>query len=127
MKKLRNFWKKNKRQMKDKTAVSAVIGVILMVAITVAISASVFMYANGMTQTASVVTPSLSFQKGSDWLMIIKGDIEIDWSELSFKNTDNTTTIKIPTGAISAGDTITDITGTLTISYQNQMLGRWSF
>ena len=57
---------KANRKFKDKDdAVSAVIGVILMVAITVAIAATVYVYVSGMIGTSPETTPNMQFVKDS--------------------------------------------------------------
>ena len=56
--------KLNKRlRLRDDKAVSAVIGVILMVAICVALAATVYMYVNGMMAVGPQVKPSVQFIK----------------------------------------------------------------
>ena len=52
--------KANRKFVKGEEAVSAVIGVILMVAITVAIAATVYVYVSGMLPTGGSVTPSIT-------------------------------------------------------------------
>ena len=47
----------------DERAVSAVIGVILMVAITVAIAATVYVYVSGMLGGGATKAPSMAFNK----------------------------------------------------------------
>jgi flagellin-like protein len=61
--KARREWvnmKANRKFVEGEEAVSAVIGVILMVAITVAIAATVYMYVSGMIGTGTSSTPSMS-------------------------------------------------------------------
>jgi len=55
--------KANKKFIKEEDAVSAVIGVILMVAITVAIASTVYVYANNMTGGQTAETPRITFIK----------------------------------------------------------------
>jgi len=52
--------KANRKFVKGEEAVSAVIGVILMVAITVAIAATVYVYVSGMLPTGGAITPSIT-------------------------------------------------------------------
>lgn len=52
--------KANRKFKQEQEAVSAVIGVILMVAITVAIAATVYVYVSGMIGTGTQSTPSIS-------------------------------------------------------------------
>lgn len=53
--------KANRKFRKDNEGVSAVIGVILMVAITVAIAATVYVYVSGMLPGTSSTTPNISW------------------------------------------------------------------
>jgi flagellin-like protein len=55
--------KANRKFIKGEEAVSAVIGVILMVAITVAIAATVYVYVSGMIGTAPQTTPNIQLTK----------------------------------------------------------------
>lgn len=52
--------KANRKFVEGEEAVSAVIGVILMVAITVAIAATVYVYVSGMLPSGGSVTPSIT-------------------------------------------------------------------
>ncbi|RLF37879.1 MAG: type IV pilin, partial [Thermoplasmata archaeon] len=54
------WMKANRKFIGEERAVSAVIGVILMVAITVAIAATVYLYVSGMITGGSSVTPTVS-------------------------------------------------------------------
>ena len=55
--------KANKKFVEGEEAVSAVIGVILMVAITVAIAATVYVYVSGMLTPGSTKAPDITFVK----------------------------------------------------------------
>ena len=55
--------KANRKFVDGEEAVSAVIGVILMVAITVAIAATVYVYVSGMMGTGQEAAPTLTFTK----------------------------------------------------------------
>jgi flagellin-like protein len=69
----------------DERAVSAVIGVILMVAITVAIAATVYVYVSGMIGGTSKTTPTISFtvDSGTNKLVIASADASTKWSDLN--------------------------------------------
>jgi FlaG/FlaF family flagellin (archaellin) len=69
-------------------AVSAVIGVILMVAITVAIAATVYVYVSGMIGTSPQSTPEITFTKdeAKDRLIIAKSDGVTQWDDIAFKS-----------------------------------------
>jgi len=79
---------KANRKFKDgEEAVSAVIGVILMVAITVAIAATVYVYVSGMMGGEQEVTPVITFtqtdQSATNKLTVISADpTDLDWGDL---------------------------------------------
>jgi len=76
---------------KDDDAVSAVIGVILMVAITVAIAATVYVYVSGMIGGTSSQTPALTFtpQNADDRLVVASADSSLDWGDISVSHNFN--------------------------------------
>ena len=72
------------KKLHDKEAVSAVIGVILMVAITVAIAATVFVYVNGMVSDNPDIVPSVQIMqdKSKNQLQVISVDpISLNWED----------------------------------------------
>jgi len=73
----------------NEEGVSAVIGVILMVAITVAIAATVYVYVSGMIGGTPDKTPEVQFIKDetNDRLTVAKTDGEIRWYDLSIRCT----------------------------------------
>ena len=109
---------KANRKFKEEEAVSAVIGVILMVAITVAIAATVYVYVSGMMGGGVESTPSLSMTKdlGATTCIITIGTITetgILWSDVSatlvnITNTSEMSAPTLPTGTttITGGDII---------------------
>ena len=112
-------------------AVSAVIGVILMVAITVAIAAVVYVYANDMIGTGVSITPTISFMKSGDSLVVLKGGNDLKWDLMSINITGgiNASYLK-PNGAIEAGQaiTLTNSSGvTLRVVYENTLMGSWTW
>lgn len=66
------WMKANRKFIGEERAVSAVIGVILMVAITVAIAATVYLYVSGMITGGSSITPTVSFSQvaNNNYLMV---------------------------------------------------------
>jgi flagellin-like protein len=68
----------------DERAVSAVIGVILMVAITVAIAATVYVYVSGMIGGTKNQTPNVAFTTDStnNKMTIATSDANIKWSDV---------------------------------------------
>lgn len=128
---------KANRKIKDgEEAVSAVIGVILMVAITVAIAATVYVYVSGMMGGESEVTPVITFsrtdQATTNTLTVISADPgDLDWGDLVLK-VDGTTTAHGQTGNVEAGDIITisttgDYTVTIAHTPSNTLVGEWDF
>jgi len=77
--------KANRKFVDGEEAVSAVIGVILMVAITVAIAATVYVYVSGMMGTSPESTPSVQFVKddSNNKLTVASADpTNLDWGDL---------------------------------------------
>ena len=62
--------KANRKFVEGEEAVSAVIGVILMVAITVAIAATVYVYVSGMLGAGPTVNPTVSMIQSGDFISI---------------------------------------------------------
>ncbi|ENO12213.1 archaeal flagellin-like protein [Thermoplasmatales archaeon SCGC AB-539-C06] len=77
--------KANRKFVESEEGVSAVIGVILMVAITVAIAATVYVYVSGMMGGAAEKAPTITFTKdeSEDTLTVVQADSGIDWSDIS--------------------------------------------
>ena len=67
--------------IKNGNAVSAVIGVILMVAITVAIAATVYVYVSGMIGGTQTQTPAIAFivDTRTDKMTVSSADMGINW------------------------------------------------
>ncbi len=123
--------KANRKFREDNEGVSAVIGVILMVAITVAIAATVYVYVSGMIGGGATKAPDLAFyqdKSGGTLTVASVSETGISWGTVQITSTGNTTTLVEPTGTVSAGDVITSCSGTVTISYDNTtLLGTWTF
>ena len=68
-------------------AVSAVIGVILMVAITVAIAATVYVYVSGMISSPGESAPSVQFipNESDDRITVTKTDSGVSWGDLAIR------------------------------------------
>ena len=142
--------------MKDKNdqAVSAVIGVILMVAITVAIAATVYVYVSGMIGGTSESTPSIAFAKDNakDKIYVTSAATGIAWSDISIKMDNATANATMnetdyhtasdftsadhfgATGNVEAGDYIKikatsadgDVEITLRYDPTNSLIGSWT-
>lgn len=95
----------------DDKAVSPVIGVILMVAITVVLAAVVFLLVNRLAQSPQDQAPDMAFSADGDGeVTVITAELGLDWSD--FTVTGCTTT---PTGTVDAGDQMTGCTGRVTV------------
>ena len=135
--------KANRKFIDGEEAVSAVIGVILMVAITVAIAATVYVYVSGLLGTGPSSTPTVSLVQSANYITVQKvvSESPIAWSSCQITLVDNTganQTSANPTyndndgdGYISGGDTIsfttTSLSGntpyTVTITYNDNSIG----
>lgn len=69
-------------------AVSPVLGVILMVAITVVLATSVFLMMNPFTQRDEPPALALSKHEGGDALRLSRAPVGTDWSEFSIRSAD---------------------------------------
>jgi flagellin-like protein len=82
------YMKANKKYiLEEDEGVSAVIGVILMVAITVAIAATVYVYVSGMMGTGGEQAPTMiwTINEASDKLELTKTDPNVAWEDLQFR------------------------------------------
>lgn len=142
--------KANRKFKNEEEAVSAVIGVILMVAITVAIAATVYVYVSGMLGTPTATAPKISWtpNAATNTLTITKGATDVTYSSggtanLVFKNSSSEAYVYVSgssltiinsgtlsTANINAGDLISGFSdGTYTILWKptNEVLGTVSF
>ena len=82
--------KANRKFVEGDEAVSAVIGVILMVAITVAIAATVYVYVSGMIGVQQQVpVVQMLAQEDTDRLTVINTDADVDWENLAIRSTED--------------------------------------
>ena len=80
--------KANRKFVEGDEAVSAVIGVILMVAITVAIAATVYVYVSGMIGVQQKVpTVQMLADEDDDRLSVINTDADVYWDNLAIRVT----------------------------------------
>ena len=124
----------------SKHAVSAVIGVIIMVAITVAMASVAYMLFTGMIGEQKKETPVISFTPSATEkaLAVTTADIETNWESINITISNATSyTYITKTGMVNAGDTIylqTDpnpvLRGTVTVSFRyiltNSFLGSYT-
>ena len=80
--------KANRKFVEGDEAVSAVIGVILMVAITVAIAATVYVYVSGMIGVQQKVpTVQMLADEDDDRLSVINTDADVYWDNVAIRST----------------------------------------
>ena len=131
--------KANRKFVEGKEAVSAVIGVILMVAITVAIAATVYVYVSGMLTTGTTKAPDISFTQNNVAKQLTVSSISasnIPWTDLTITASAGTVTY-MTSGMVKTGQSINCTTystvGTtgycnFTVSYKTTTLyGTYSF
>ena len=104
--------KANKKFRSEEEAVSAVIGVILMVAITVAIAATVYLYVSGMIGGGMTTTPTISLvPDATDHNATITissiSDPTIEWADCWFTLVDLTNATEWIRGGKDWGITVT--------------------
>ncbi|MBE3120947.1 MAG: type IV pilin N-terminal domain-containing protein [Thermoplasmata archaeon] len=110
----------HRRYKQNEYAVSAVIGVIIMVAITIAMAAVAYAYFTGMIGGGEKVTPVISFTPNvsEKTIQVASADVDANWNDINITITNATTfTHLVKTGVLNAGDTI-DLRG-----YPNPLLG----
>lgn len=100
------------RLAKDESAVSPVIGVILMVAITVVLAAIVFVLVTNLQQPVDDA-PRIAFAKEIDGIRIIQSPTGLAWEDITVTGCD---TFPV-SGNITAGDFITDCVGNVLINH----------
>lgn len=93
---------------KNENAVSPVIAVILMVAITVILAATVFVLLTNLKPENPA--PAISFTKGQNDLTVSKAPTGISWTDIHV-----TGCTKPTNGNVTAGDTLTSCNGTVKI------------
>ncbi len=122
----------------NKNAVSAVIGVIIMVAITVAMAAVAYAYFTGMIGEQKTETPIIDFVKSDTekTITVATADVDIKWDDVNITFTNATNFAYLTkTGEVNAGDII-DLTldqllrGTVTVIFThvptNAILGTYT-
>lgn len=97
---------------RDENAVSPVIAVILMVAITVVLAAVVFVLVNNISGKNTTVPPQMSWNRDGSNLTLVTASGNMTWAE--FVTTGCTS---VPVGTVDAGDRFTGCTGRVTIRH----------
>jgi FlaG/FlaF family flagellin (archaellin) len=117
----------HRRYKQNEYAVSAVIGVIIMVAITIAMAAVAYAYFTGMIGGSKTETPVISFTPSATekTIQVASADVDTIWNDINITFTNATGFAYLTkTGVVSAGDTIyleTDqtLTGTVTVTFRH--------
>ena len=119
----------------SKHAVSAVIGVIIMVAITIAMAAVAYAYFTGMIGGGDEVVPVINFMpsEADNILTVSTADIDANWNDINITFTNGISYDYLEkTGIVTAGDSIDldsnqTLTGTVTVTFRhnptNTMMG----
>jgi len=100
--------KANRKFVKGEEAVSAVIGVILMVAITVAIAATVYIYVSGMLPSGGGTTPTVSMTADPTATHNCTLSIgtttptSVDWAAVTYTLTDLTASHAVTAGTVAS-------------------------
>lgn len=125
--------KANRKFKKEDKAVSAVIGVILMVAITVAIAATVYVYVSGMLGGGAQKAPSMAFNKvtsGTKGLTLVSADSGLKWNEFTI-SVNGTAYTAFGSVAVTAGAFIPAAGAPSYIKVihiaTNTLMGNWTF
>jgi flagellin-like protein len=116
----------NNNLKQNNEAVSPVIGVILMVAITVVLAATVYLLVNGLTSDLDTSTPaqiSMARNAGGDYLVQMIGNDDIAWEYVNVNGCEDIIDADND-GLISAGDYISNCEEQITMIYNNQVI--WS-
>jgi flagellin-like protein len=129
--------KANRKFVEGDEGVSAVIGVILMVAITVAIAATVYVYVSGMIGGTTEKTPSISFTKSDAYntLTVVAADTGLNWENVKVKSGANdfayADSFGVSNTTIYAGDSLNNFNGTILVKIMwvptNTLIGEWNF
>lgn len=124
--KANQFIKSEASEDRNTIGVSAVIGVILMLAITVAIASVTYYYANGMVATESNVAPKIGFMPKTNTheLTVVSVSGDYSWADFTITNSTGTDLITtLPSGTVKAGDIVScDNSTTLTLVYMDKTL-----
>jgi flagellin-like protein len=131
---------KTRRKKVNQNAVSAVIGVIIMVAITVAMAAVAYAYFTGMIGEQKMDTPVIDFVKSDaeKIITVATADVDSNWNDINITFTNQTSHayLLVPkTGIVNAGDRINlfndqilrgKVTVTFTHIPTNSLLGSYT-
>jgi FlaG/FlaF family flagellin (archaellin) len=120
-------WREQMNRKLDRDAISAVIGVILMVAIAVSMAAVAYAYFTGMIGGGNVITPVIDFlpSETANSITVTAADVDVFWNDINITFTNETGIDYLEkTGRISAGDTIyldtqQSLTGTVTVTFRH--------
>jgi len=129
------------KRILNQNAVSAVIGVIIMVAITVAMAAVAYAYFTGMIGEQKTATPAIDFVKSDTekTITVAAADVDTEWNDINitFTNVTSYAYLTVPKiGIMKAGDRIDlfndqILRGKVTVTFMhiptNAILGTYTF
>jgi flagellin-like protein len=126
------------RKKINQNAVSAVIGVIIMVAITIAMAAVAYAYFTGMIGGQKSATPVVSFTPSASdkTITVSTADVDANWNDIRITFTNATGSNQTSkNGVMKAGDIISllaqPLRGTVTVTIihvpTNTLLGTYTF
>jgi len=115
------------KKFQNQSAVSAVIGVIIMVAITIAMAAVAYAYFTGMIGSEDEIVPVISFipSEADNKLTVATSDIDANWNDINITFSNETTfDFLAKNGIVTAGDVIDlnddqILTGTVTVTFRH--------
>ena len=128
--------KANRKFIMDDDAVSPVIAVILLVAITVVLAASIWFIVNGMTGTQEK-TPNVvcTVDNANDKLIVSSAERGVAWDDITITYTEGATltnSTSFTDKDVTAGDyiTVSGLTGNVEITFvyepSNSIIGTWT-
>ena len=130
---------KTRRRISTQNAVSAIIGVIIMVTITVAMAAVSYAYFTGIIGVEKASTPSIAFSPSvvDKTIQVASTEINVNWIDINVSVSNATSHAYIvKTGLVNAGDIIflfadQPLRGKVTVTFMyvptNSLLGTYTF
>ena len=111
--------KKFVKHYRETNGVSPIIGVIIAVAITVALSTTVYLYVNAMTENRRPTKPVIIFEvnDNDNTLTVVRIDTEANWSDIRIDNGSGYFASKfgVSNTTITSGDMLYPFNGDITV------------
>ena len=114
------------KSIKNKAGVSPIIAILLLVAITVAIGASTYLYISNFTESVASESPlpEVRFLKYDDYLVVSSYDGQSRWENVSVNGT---ASLPNATTTIDVGDIIDNCRGRVILTLHNELIGTYEF